>query len=211
MRKKPPGTKSIPPAKVFRCARTAARRSLLSARISVSSPWPGAFPRSFATRRCISLLGSPALCCQQNCLVIRFSRGLQLLNQLVKQIFQYLLALAHTKPGKCCVVRHVLITPQSYEVHTVPAGFLQFPAGVDPAQVPIYQHLGYHPWIGRRFSPSGRILFVQFPLLQFCMLGASQSDGCVLWYHFFTIQCKYQLTSAFIYATLVLLLVFSTN
>ena len=49
------------------------------------------------------------------------------------------------------------------EVKAVLAGFLQFPAGVDPTQIAVDQYLEQHPWIRRRFSPFGRIHFIQFP------------------------------------------------
>ena len=46
-------------------------------------------------------------------------------------------------------------------------------------------------------------------VVQFLKLDACQSDGCVLWQQNFVVQCKDQLTISLIYATLVLLLVFS--
>ena len=43
---------------------------------------------------------------------------------------------------------------------------------------PLY--LEQHAWVGDRFSSSGRIRFVQFPVVQFLKLGAGHADGCIL-------------------------------
>ena len=58
------------------------------------------------------------------------------------------------------------------EVDAVLTGLLQLAAGIDPAQIAVDQYLEQHPGLRRRFSPFGRIRFVQFPVLQFLKLGA---------------------------------------
>ncbi len=61
------------------------------------------------------------------------------------------------------------------------------------ALVSVSHYLEYHSRVGDRFSSSGRIRCVQFPVVQFLKLGAGHSDGCILWQFNFTVQYKNQL------------------
>ena len=105
-------------------------------------------------------------------LVIGFSQLLQQPDILVEQIFHRFPAAPGTEPCKGAMIRHRFIASQPYEVYPVPAGLLQFPAGVDPALVSICHDLKHHPRIGCGFPSSGRIRFIQFPVIQFLKLRA---------------------------------------
>ena len=106
------------------------------------------------------------------------------------------------------MIRCLLIFQKPHEVHSILTGFFQLSAGKNAALVSVSHYLEYHSRVGDRFSSSGRIRCVQFPVVQFLKLGACQSDGCVLWQQNFVVQCKDQLTISLIYGTLALLLVF---
>ena len=105
----------------------------------------------------------------------------------------------------------VCLSHEPHEVHTVPAGLLQLSTGIDSTQVSVHQYLKHHLRIGCWFSPSGRIGAIQCLVIQLLQHRAYQPDRCILRYHFFGIQHKYQLTSALIYAILVLLYFFLIN
>ena len=87
----------------------------------------------------------------------------------------------------------VLIVPFSYGLPSSLAGFFQLSAGKNAALVSVCHYLEYHSRVGDRFSSSGRIRCVQFPVVQFLKLGAGHSDGCILWQFNFTVQYKNQL------------------
>ena len=72
-------------------------------------------------------------------------------------------------------------------------GFFQLSAGKNAALVSVCHYLEYHSRVGDRFSSSGRIRRVQFPVIQFLKLGTGHSDGCILWQFHFTAQYKNQL------------------
>ena len=61
------------------------------------------------------------------------------------------------------------------------------------ALVSVCHYLEYHSRVGDRFSSSGRIRCVQFPVILFLKLGAGHSHGCILWQFNFTVQYKNQL------------------
>ena len=103
--------------------------------------------------------------------VVCFTDVFQPLHQLIKQILQRVSAPSRAEPGEGAVIRRFSILQQPSEVNSVLTGFLQFSAGINPAQIPVHQYLEQHPGIRRRFSPFGRIRFVQFPVLQFLKLG----------------------------------------
>mgnify|MGYP000011256046 FL=1 len=141
--------------------------------------------------------------------MIRFSLPFQKSHILVKQILHCLCTPPCPKPCQRCMIRHRLFFQKPHEVHTVPTGLLQLSAGIDSALVSVRHYLEQHSRVDLRFSASGRIGAIQFPVVQFLKLGACQSDGGVLWQQNFVVQCKDQLTISLIYATLALLLVFS--
>lgn len=104
--------------------------------------------------------------------VVCFAHVLQFLYKLIEQIFHHFPAAARAETCKCRVIRCLLILQQPSEVNPILTGFFQLPAGIDPAQISMDHDLEQHPWIRCRFSPSGRIRFVQFPVLQFLKLRA---------------------------------------
>ena len=89
--------------------------------------------------------------------------------------------------------RPVLIVHFSYGLPSSLAGFFQLSAGKNAALVSVCHYLEYHSRVGDRFSSSGRIRCVQFPVILFLKLGAGHSDGCILWQFNFTVQYKNQL------------------
>ena len=101
-----------------------------------------------------------------------FAHVLQFLHKLIEQILHHFPAAARAETCKCRVIRRLLILQQPSEIDPVLTGFLQLPAGIDPTQISMYHDLEQHPWIRCRFSPPGRIRFVQFPVLQFLKLCA---------------------------------------
>lgn len=141
--------------------------------------------------------------------MICFSLLFQMSHILVKQIFHGLCTPSRPETCQRCMIRHRLFFQKPHEVHTVPAGLLQLSTGIDSALVSVRHYLEQHSRIDLRFSASGRIGAIQFPVVQFLKLGACQSGGCVLWQQNFVVQCKDQLTISLIYATLALLLFFS--
>lgn len=104
--------------------------------------------------------------------MVCFPRFLQLADKLVEQVLHCFLAASCAEPGQCAVVRSFSVLQQPSEVDAVLTGLLQLAAGIDPAQIAVDQYLEQHPGLRRRFSPFGRIRFVQFPVLQFLKLGA---------------------------------------
>lgn len=137
--------------------------------------------------------------------MIRFSLLFQKSHILVKQIFHGLCTPSRPEACQRCMVRYGFFFQKPHEVHTVPAGLLQLSTGIDPALVSVRHYLEQHSWVDLRFSASGRIGAIQFPVVQFLKLGACQSDGGVLWQQNFVVQCKDQLTISLIYGTLILL------
>ena len=103
--------------------------------------------------------------------VVCFPHSSQPVDKLVEQVLHHIPATPGMKPCKGTVIRRFPILQQPPEIDAALTGLLQFPTGVDPAQIPVYQYLEQHPWIRRRFSPFGGIRFVQFPILQFLKLG----------------------------------------
>lgn len=89
--------------------------------------------------------------------------------------------------------RPVLIVHFSYGLPSSLAGFFQLSAGKNAALVSVCHYLEYHSRVGDRFSSSGRIRCVQFPVILFLKLGAGHSHGCILWQFNFTVQYKNQL------------------
>lgn len=71
--------------------------------------------------------------------VVCFPHAFQLADKLVEQILHYIPATPGAEPGKSAVVRRFPFLQQPFEIDPVLAGLLQFPAGVDPAQIPMYQ------------------------------------------------------------------------
>ena len=102
------------------------------------------------------------------------------------------------------MIRCLLIFQKPHEVHSILTGFFQLSAGKNAALVSVSHYLEYHSRVGDRFSSSGRIRCVQFPVVQFLKLGAGHSDGCILWQFNFTIQYDYQLIILLRYAILSL-------
>ena len=88
------------------------------------------------------------------------------------------------------MIRYLLIFQKPHEVHSILAGFFQLSAGKNAALVSVCHYLEYHSRVGDRFSFSGRIRCVQFPVVQFLKLGAGHSDGCILRQFNFTVQYK---------------------
>ena len=109
--------------------------------------------------------------------MIRFSLPFQKSHILVKQILHCLCTPPCPKPCQRCMIRHRLFFQKAHEVHTVPTGLLQLSAGIDPALVSVRHYLEQHSRVDLRFSASGRIGAIQFPVVQFLKLGACQSDG----------------------------------
>ena len=91
------------------------------------------------------------------------------------------------------MIRCLLIFQKPHEVHSILAGFFRLSAGKNAALVSVCHYLEYHSRVGDRFSSSGRIRCVQFPVVQFLKLGAGHSDGCILRQFNFTVQYKNQL------------------
>lgn len=137
--------------------------------------------------------------------MICFSLLFQMSHILVKQIFHGLCTPSRPEACQRCMVRYGLFFQKPHEVHTVPTGLLQLSVGIDPALVSVRHYLEQHSRVDLRFSASGRIGAIQFPVVQFLKLGACQSDGGVLWQQNFVVQCKDQLTISLIYGTLILL------
>ena len=102
------------------------------------------------------------------------------------------------------MIRCLLIFQKPHEVHSILTGFFQLSAGKNAALVSVSHYLEYHSRVGDRFSSSGRIRCVQFPVILFLKLGAGHSHGCILWQFNFTIQYNYQLIILLRYAILSL-------
>ena len=102
------------------------------------------------------------------------------------------------------MIRCLLIFQKPHKVHSILTGFFQLSTGKNAALVSVCRYLEYHSRVGDRFSSSGRIRCVQFPVVQFLKLGAGHSDGCILWQFNFTIQYNYQLIILLRYAILSL-------
>ena len=91
------------------------------------------------------------------------------------------------------MIRYLLIFQKPHKVHSILAGFFRLSAGKNAALVSVCHYLEYHSRVGDRFSSSGRIRCVQFPVVQFLKLGAGHSDGCILRKFNFTVPYKNQL------------------
>lgn len=72
---------------------------------------------------------------QKHALVVCSPHFLQLPHKLVEQILHHFFTAPCAKPGT--VIRCFSLLQQSSEVNAVLTNILQFPAGVDPAQIPI--------------------------------------------------------------------------
>ena len=112
--------------------------------------------------------------------VVCFSLLFQQIYILVKQILCCIGAAACSESGYGCMIRNRLLPQQPHEVHSVSAGFLQLPAGIDPTLVSVDHYLEQHSRVDLRFSAFHRIGAIQFRIIQSFKLGACQSDGCVL-------------------------------
>ena len=113
-------------------------------------------------------------------LVIRFSLLLQIPDILVKQILHRFGAATCPKACKGGIVRRLFVSQQPHEIYTIAARFLQLPAGIDSTLVAVDHYLEHDPRVGDRFPSSGRIRFIQSPVVQFLKLGAGQPDGLIL-------------------------------
>ena len=135
-------------------------------------PLPGAFGWVCATQRCTGRQRFPALSrrCIPFCALFRPCPPVSSQTDRTGPP-----PLPGSGPCGTCkrrVIRRFLILQQPSEVDPILTGFLQLPAGIDPTQISMDHDLEQHPWIRCRFSPSGRIRFVQFPVLQFLKLRA---------------------------------------
>ena len=113
-------------------------------------------------------------------LVIHLALLLQILDILVEQILHGLGAPSRAEPGKGRVIRCLPVFEKPHEVYTIFAGLLQLAGGEDAALISICHYLEQNPRIVDRFSSSGRIRFIQFPVIQFLKLRAGHTDGIVL-------------------------------
>ena len=73
--------------------------------------------------------------------VVCFAHLFQLIHKLVEQVLYDLPAAPGAESRQRCVIRRFAVLQQPHEVYPVPTGFLQLPARIDPAKIPMHQYL----------------------------------------------------------------------
>lgn len=73
--------------------------------------------------------------------MVCFAHLFQTIHKLVEQVLYDLPAAPGAKSRQRCVIRRFAVLQQPQEVYPVPTGFLQLPARLDPAQIPMHQYL----------------------------------------------------------------------
>ena len=143
---------------------------LFQALLRISTPDKAVPPRTALQLRAVDEYG----------LVIYLALLLQILDILAEKILHGLGAPSRAEPGKGRMIRCLPVFEKPHEVYTIFAGLLQLAGGEDAALISVCHYLEQNPRIVDRFSSSGRIRFIQFPVIQFLKLCAGHTDGIVL-------------------------------
>lgn len=114
---------------------------------------------------------------QKHRFVICFAHPYQLVDKLVEQLLRHILTASCVEPGKGTVIRRLAVLQQPVKVDPVRTSLLQFPAGLDPSQIPVDQSLNNTRGSAADFLPLEEYASYSFPYSSFSSWAFSRRTG----------------------------------